>query len=29
VGWDKPPADLEQTKAMLFIAATMLSRSKK
>ena len=29
VGWDKPPADLEQTKAMLFIAATMLARSKK
>ena len=29
VGWDKPPADIEQTKAMLFIAATMLSRSKK
>jgi hypothetical protein len=29
VGWEKPPADLEQTKAMLFIAATMLSRSKK
>jgi hypothetical protein len=29
VGWDKPPADLEQTKAMLFIAATMLSKSKK
>lgn len=29
VGWDKQPADLEQTKAMLFIAATMLSRSKK
>ena len=29
VGWDKPPADLEQTKAMLFIAATMLSRIKK
>ena len=29
VGWDKPPADLEQAKAMLFIAATMLSRSKK
>ena len=29
VGWDKPPADLEQTKAMLNIAATMLSRSKK
>jgi hypothetical protein len=28
VGWDKPPADLEQTRAMLFIAATMLSRSK-
>jgi hypothetical protein len=29
VGWDKPPADLEQAKAMLYIAATMLSRSKK
>ena len=29
VGWDKPPTDLEQAKAMLFIAATMLSRSKK
>ena len=29
VGWDKPPADLEQTKAMLNIGATMLSRSKK
>ena len=29
VGWDNPPADLEQAKAMLFIAATMLSRSKK
>ena len=29
VGWDKPPADLEQTKAMLFIGATMLSKSKK
>jgi hypothetical protein len=29
VGWDKPPADLDQTKAMLNIAATMLSRSKK
>jgi len=29
VGWDKPPADLEQTKAMLYIGATMLSRSKK
>jgi hypothetical protein len=28
VGWDKPPADLEQAKTMLFIAATMLSRSK-
>jgi hypothetical protein len=28
VGWDKPPADLEQAKSMLFIAATMLSRSK-
>ena len=28
VGWDKPPADLEQAKAMLNIAATMLSRSK-
>ena len=29
VGWDKPPADLEQVKAMLYIGATMLSRSKK
>ena len=29
VGWDKPPVDLEQTKAMLHIGATMLSRSKK
>lgn len=29
VGWDKPPADLEQAKAMLYIGATMLSRSKK
>ena len=29
VGWEKPPVDLEQTKAMLYIAATMLSRSKK
>ena len=29
VGWDKTPADLEQAKAMLYIAATMLSRSKK
>ena len=29
VGWEKPPADLEQAKAMLYIAATMLSRSKK
>jgi len=29
VGWDNPPAELEQAKAMLFIAATMLSRSKK
>jgi hypothetical protein len=29
VGWEKPPIDLEQTKAMLYIAATMLSRSKK
>jgi len=29
MGWDKPPADLEQAKAMLNIAATMLSRSKK
>jgi hypothetical protein len=28
VGWEKQPADLEQTKAMLFIAATMLSRKK-
>jgi hypothetical protein len=29
VGWEKSPIDLEQTKAMLYIAATMLSRSKK
>ena len=29
VGWATPPADLEQAKAMLNIAATMLSRSKK
>jgi len=29
VGWDNPPTELEQAKAMLFIAATMLSRSKK
>ena len=29
VGWDKPPADLEQVKAMLYIGATMLSKSKK
>ena len=29
VGWDNPPAELEQAKAMLFISATMLSRSKK
>jgi len=29
VGWATPPADLEQTKAMLNIAATMLTRSKK
>ena len=29
VGWDKPPADLEQTKSMLYVGATMLSRSKK
>ena len=29
VGWATPPADLDQTKAMLNIAATMLSRSKK
>jgi hypothetical protein len=28
VGWEKQPADLEHTKAMLFIAAKMLSRSK-
>ena len=28
VGWEKQPEDLEQTKAMLFIAANMLSRSK-
>ena len=29
VGWDKQPADLEQAKTMLYIGATMLSRSKK
>ena len=29
VGWDKPPADLEQAKTMLYIGATMLSKSKK
>jgi len=29
VGWATPPADLDQTRAMLNIAATMLSRSKK
>ena len=29
VGWDKPPVDLEQAKTMLYIGATMLSRSKK
>lgn len=29
VGWASPPADLDQTRAMLNIAATMLSRSKK
>jgi hypothetical protein len=29
VGWEKPPADLEQARAMLNIAATMLSRSKR
>ena len=29
VGWAAEPADLEQSKAMLQIAATMLSRSKK
>jgi len=29
VGWATPPADLDQAKAMLNIAATMLSRSKK
>jgi hypothetical protein len=28
VGWDKQPEDLEQTKAMLFIAAKMISRTK-
>jgi hypothetical protein len=28
VGWEKQPEDLEQTKAMLFIAAQMLSRNK-
>lgn len=29
VGWDKQPADLEQAKTMLYIGATMLSKSKK
>jgi len=29
VGWATPPADLDQARAMLNIAATMLSRSKK
>ena len=29
VGWDKQPVDLEQAKTMLYIGATMLSRSKK
>jgi hypothetical protein len=29
VGWEKQPEDLEQTKAMLFIAAQMLSMEKK
>lgn len=29
VGWDKQPEDLEHTKTMLNIAATMLSKSKK
>jgi hypothetical protein len=29
VGWDKPPADLEKVKSMLYVGATMLSRSKK
>jgi hypothetical protein len=29
VGWDKQPVDLEQAKTMLYIGATMLSKSKK
>jgi hypothetical protein len=29
VGWDVPPTDLDHTRAMMFIAATMLSKSKK
>ena len=29
VGWDNSPAELEQAKAMLYIGATMLSKSKK
>ena len=29
VGWDKQPTDLEQAKTMLYIGATMLSKSKK
>ena len=29
VGWDAPPADLDHTRAMLYIAATMLSKSKR
>jgi hypothetical protein len=29
VGWNKPPADLEKVKSMLYVGATMLSRSKK
>ena len=29
VGWAEPPADLERVKAMMNIAATMLSKSKK
>lgn len=28
VGWEKEPSDLEQTRAMLLIGATMLTRSK-
>ena len=29
VGWDKQPADLDKTKAMLLIASTILAKEKK